>query len=107
MQHRTETPTFSEAAFAHARSLLDEPSGGGEGADVDTVVTIWLAGGGPTTYVELTYSDADDWINMEPPDRAVFVHSYGTDEFRYQYPSDELDTLMERLFAYPEEDDDE
>jgi len=98
---------FTEAAFRHARSLLDEASGGGDWTDVETVVTVALAGGGPTTYVELWYSDATDWINMEPPNRAVFVHSYGQDEFRYQYPSDELDTLMDRLFADREDDDDE
>ena len=99
--------TFREDAFASARALLDEASGGGAGTDTETVVTVWLAGGGPTTYVELWYSDPDDWTNMEPPDRAVFVHSYGHDEFRYTYSTSDLDALMERLFADPEEDEDE
>lgn len=101
------TSDFNEQAFAQARGLLDVASGGGEWTDVETVVTVTLAGGGPTTYVELWYSNADDWTNMEPPDRAVFVHSYGRDEFRYTYSSSDLDTLMERLFADREEDDDE
>jgi hypothetical protein len=99
---------FRSSAFQHARSLLTEMDSTDPAAiDLDTVVTVWLAGGGPTTYLELTYTCKDDWFNMEPPDRAVFVHHDGSDEFRYQYPSDELDTLMERLSAEPKEDDDE
>lgn len=97
---------FRTDAFQHARSLLTEMDRTDpDWFDVHTVVTVGLAFGGPTTYLELTYSSRDDWDNMEPPDRAVFVHHYGSDEFRYQYPSDELDTLMERLNAEPKEDD--
>ena len=112
---------FRTDAFQRARSLLTEMVSTDPAAiDLDTVVTVWLAGGGPTTYLELTYTCKDDWFtvhllpevtalmaNMEPPDRAVFVHHDGSDEFRYQYPSDELDTLMERLNTEPEDDEHE
>lgn len=96
---------FNAEGFTQARDLLTEmnyetPAG----FDVETVVTVWLAGGGPTTYLELTYPDLMTWEGREAPDRAVFVHSYGSDHFRYQYPSDELQALVDRLWAEPEED---
>lgn len=95
--------------FRLARELLTRETNNetAAGWTEKVLVEVDISGGGPSSWLDLTWGDRTDYENGQEPDAAVFTYADGSDSYRYRFSTDDLPTLWERLNADPDEDDDE